>query len=162
MLELNTGRTGAKRQTLRAANPRDVLQRTIRLMPHASADEIMEQCWHSICDNSGMIRTMFEYWFANNFRSVTMPTPPSTTKSSDVQARTAAIVQQVKAKIAAEVKIALLNMAMPSGKTLADSTAEELQHLGGWALRVADRLQPGQTVAEAGLTEADLQTLYQG
>jgi hypothetical protein len=105
---------------------------------------------------------MFEYWFANNFRSVTMPTPPSTTKSSDVQARTAAIVQQVKAKIAAEVKIALLDMAMPSGKTLADSTAEELQHLGGWALRVADRLQPGQTVAEAGLTEADLQTLYQG
>jgi hypothetical protein len=67
----------------------------------------------------------------------------------------------VQARIAKDVSIALLDMVLPSGRTLAASTREELLYAGGWLVDVAGRLAPMQTVAEAGLTEDDLRSLYQ-
>jgi hypothetical protein len=52
-------------------------------------------------------------------------------------------------------------MMLPSGKTLRESTREEIAACGSGLARIAAELRPGQTVAEAGLTEDRRRELYE-
>lgn len=161
MLEVNTGKYGAKRQSIQPANPRDVLYKLIVATPDKSEDELMEDCWHKVHKNMAMYRTIYEYWFANNLRSLVLhaapDSPAAASKQRAAKANSAAAVRKLQDRI----MINLLGMIMPTGKTLAASRREELLAMGGWTQRVAAQMQPGQTVADAGLTEKALRQLYE-
>lgn len=181
---VEAGVTGAKRQSWRKGNPRDVLARLITDNPEASESEITDLMWQIVRHNTEQLGTIFEYWFANNYRSLKAKANPSgPTKTSaeteerkaeteerkaETAAATAAAVskisEQIEEKIAekveSRVRIVLLAMVLPTGKTVRESTREELAELGGWTQRVAEHMRPGQTVGEAGLSEDQLRALY--
>jgi hypothetical protein len=165
----DTGMIGAKRQSWSRANPRDVLKRVIDKKPDMEQDDAQEECWDMIRKDQQMIRTIFEYWFANNYRSLVINTKPNAPNgsaaspapaSSPKQELATAIRARIDEKIEHRVTIALLQMILPNGKELRLATREELLKVGGWMRRVADRLQPGQTVEEAGLSEQQLHEFY--
>jgi hypothetical protein len=191
--QIDTGTNGAKRQSWRRANPRDVLKRLIDradLSENKAEEKIANECWDILHRDQMQMRTVFEYWFANNYRSLiksgaagggsikTAPqpsSPPDATaptsaaqQPSEATAGTSSIAAKIREKIeekieeqvGARVKIVLLDMMMPTGKLLRYTTREELVDLDGWAQRLVERLQPGQTV-EAAFTEDDLRGLYQ-
>lgn len=159
----NPGTTGAKRQSWRRDNPRAVLKRVIDENPEMSEEENLAECWDVMHLDQAQLRTVFEYWHANNYRALIKAAPDpvrSQTRRQERAAKTQAFADKVKGQIKAQVRIVLLDMILPSGKPLRDSTREELLIVGGWAVRIADQLQPNQTVAEAGLSERQLRTLY--
>ena len=52
-----------------------------------------------------------------------------------------------------------LDLMMPNGKKLRHCTREEIGEDADWKLRMRDRLQPGQTPDEAGMTEEEVRDL---
>jgi hypothetical protein len=78
---------------------------------------------------------------------------PETTKQAELKA-------WVDHIIATKVNIKLMDMILPSGKTVGDSTHEELAESGGWLIRVAAIVPPGQTTKQAGITEERLVELH--
>jgi hypothetical protein len=162
--QIDTGITGAKRQSWRKANPRDILKRLLDADTELSEDEARNECWEKIHKDEGLLRSVYDYWFDNNYRSLVKPAPTpgaAQRRKAAVDAIAQNIGAQIEQKIEARVKIALLDMTLPTGKALRHSTREELTELGGWAARVAEKLAPSQTVAEAGLSEAQLRELYE-
>jgi len=166
--DLSSGTTSAKRNSWREANPTAILKRVIDDNPDASYEVIRDRTRAIIRGRekwwSEQLETIFEYWCWNNYRRLSKA-PPLTPEERAAQkaasdAAAAAIRQQIEAKIGERVQIALLEMILPSGKPLRESTREELVDLGGWAQRVAEEMQPGQTVADAGMTEERLRDLY--
>ena len=182
--EINMGVTGAKRQSWSRANPRDTLLRLIRENEGDSEDDIRVICWERLkqdvsarcggvdasiieaaLDNS-QLRTTFEYWFANNYRSLIHEEPQAREQRMRQRQVVAEEINKEAAQLASRIetviKKRLLGMIMPTGKTLRDSTREELLAMSDWTAAVATKLQPGQTVGEAGLTEDQLHELYPG
>lgn len=165
---ITSGITGAKRQSWRRANPRDVLKRLIDKNPDWTEDEALTECWDILHRDQQQMRTVYEYWFANNYRSLTQPHASPAPRTEAARQQTAQEVEktaqrirtQIDKKIEERVKIELLKMVLPNGKTLSETTREELIALGGWTEKVAQQLKPKQTVAQAGLTEAQLRALY--
>lgn len=157
-IQTELGVTGAKRQSWYKANPCDILLKLVN--QGYSEDEVRERCWNKVKDDQEMLRTIYEYWFRNNYRRLPGQHEYRARTDKQIAASAANLKRAVAARIEHEVKVRLLDLMMPTGKALRASNREELQATGGWAMRVADRLQPGQTVAEAGLTEEDLRTLY--
>lgn len=167
MEELNVGTIGAKRQSWKTHNPRDLLKEVMEA--HHGADRIaiyklFRERLREDSEAEEYIETMIEYWFANNYYSLVGPpprTPPNTTRS--VAQSADKIRAAVKKKIKEGAKIALLEMMMPNGKPLKDCTGHECRELSGrvgdWLAEVARRVKARQLVADA-LTEADLQAIY--
>lgn len=159
------GQTGAKRQSWRRSNPREVLKRLIDNDPSLTEAEASDACWQIVHKNSEQMATIFEYWFANNYRSLVHPAPrkPRPVRTPAQRAvLTSQIREQIERKIEERARIVLLEMILPTGKQLRDSTREELIACGGWLVRVAERLDPDQTVGEAGLSEDDIAEAYHG
>jgi hypothetical protein len=185
---LDQGVLGAKRQSWQRQNPRDTLLHFIQKNPNANEDTIRIECWEVLkrdvankakgvdkailfgaLDNS-QLRIAYEYWFANNYRSLVVK-PISTEEEREERrqqrearrqeaiAKAKKVVQSHNAKVEEKVKIQILSMMMPSGKTFGNSTKEELSACGGWMVNVAFRLKPGQTVLQAGIREEELRSL---
>ncbi len=154
-----------------------------------SFDVISNQCWDTVKEDEALLREIFDYWCWNNYRRLPdngslgqNPNPdhvyagpaaqwpsngPTPTKRSreEIQKETAIVKQNIvlalNKKIEEKVKIRLLTMIMPNGKMLLESVKEELEVCGGWFGQVAGKLKPGQTVAEANLSEDALKELYE-
>jgi hypothetical protein len=186
----DTGTTGAKRQSWKRANPRDVLKRIIDDHPEMSLADLQDECWGVLHHDEQLMQTVFEYWFTNNYRSLIKRAPspiieppswsppetePPETEPSEPPlgateppawspAATHRLAKAIRTKIDEKVEgiaIALLTMTMPNGKPFRQATREELLQAGGWMQRVADRLEPEQTVEQAGLSETQLRELYE-
>lgn len=163
---IDQGKNGAKRASWKRDNPREVLFRLLEKNPDASEDELADECWEIIRDDLGQLQTVYEYWFANNYRSLIRGAASPAERQarrSEKDKEVAAIAKNVSQKVAAIVEARVqitLATIMPTGKMLRDSTKEELQSIGGWALAVANKLKPGQTVAGARLTAAQISALY--
>lgn len=174
---IDTGITGAKRQSWKRNNPREVLKRLIDQYPDMSKDEIWDsfdaiwvEFWDIVQDDKNQYRTQSEYWYANNFRSLVEPRAkrtktttskprPTVSVNTITNAIDARLNDHIEKCVEDKVKIVLLDMEMPSGKTLGQSTREELLEFGDFARRVAKHLKPGQIVEQV-LSETDLKTLY--
>jgi hypothetical protein len=79
--------------------------------------------------------------------------------------KTAAAVKMAAVAIAKDaVTTALLDLPQPNGKKLRDCSDQECRTMGAkigpWLERIANRLQPGQTVGEV-LDEAEVRKLYE-
>jgi len=157
-VEISTGVTGAKRQSYASSNPRDVLLKVAKQLDDEG--EIREKCWLVVANDQNMLRTIYDYWFQNNYRSLALKEPRRKRTRKEIKAAVEKLQSQITTRVEREVKIRLLDMIMPSGKPLSNSSREELLISSSWTMRIAERLRPGQTVADAGLTEEELQRLY--
>lgn len=163
MTYLDTGTLGAKVQSWHGANPRELLKRVIDDNPGADRPALFALFKEALQDDDEYIAAIVEYWFANNYNSI-IHTPLSRPTNAATYERTVAdIKEQLGKKIKESAAIALLDMVMPNGKTLADCTGGECmtlrRNIGGWLLRVARRVKTDETVGST-LTEEQLQALY--
>jgi hypothetical protein len=172
------GVTGAKRQTGLSTNPRAELLKVISDNQSSAETQIFDIFWSHIVDRerfdetkaAGYFKTIFEYWFANNYRSVisgtTLPNE-RTERANATRSRTkemaASLSQGIEMAIERRAKIALLDMLLPNGKQLRHCTKQECSEIssnvGGFLAAVSDRVPDGKTVGEA-LSEKQLQDLY--
>ncbi len=160
---VDQGRTGAKRQSWRKGHVRDVLAKVVNDNPTATEDEIGERCWNIFNGNVEQLRTIFEYWFANNYRSLVTVKPSAADVRDRAIERVAVLRRQhdeiVNRKVRQEVK-ALLVVVLPIGKVVRDATKEELVEHGNVLSRWAGLLQPGQSIHQARLSMDQLESAY--
>lgn len=147
MTHMDMGVTGAKRQTWRRANPRDLLRRVVEENPKASNDELFKR-FNKLVDGAAddILETIKRYYFDNNVRSLLAP---DSLPARDLAAREvlrATVADTVKDKIEEKAKILLLEAIMPNGKPLRECTGRECRSMGGWLSEIGSKLKPSEVV----------------
>lgn len=174
MEAMEKGIYGAKVQSFSGSNPRDMLWKIIQENPSADKGKLLALFWDEVSDtdNVDYLRTVVEYWFSNNLQSIldaqgtklsagrTSTARPAGSAVAPVKSRAEvreeskqlqqAVYTEMKAKLDAVImdkaKMIALDLVMPTGKKLRDSTKTECAAAGGWYAAIADRLEPGQIV----------------
>jgi len=149
MTHVDTGITGAKRQSWKHDNPRDALKNIISDNPKAGKEELLEKFTQTVFQkyNRGLIETIIEYWFANNLNSLL-----NSNSKLKMEFSRPGQVSKVKEQIRERIKIAagvvLLDMIMPNNKPLRECTGAECTATGGWLLVLAKRMPPSAFVGK--------------
>lgn len=161
-MDINPGDTGAKRQSWDKYNARDLIRQEIKNNPKGTERAIAEAVWEIIKNERGYWKSIFEYWFTNNYRSfvvkrttehevVVEERPPHKRASANMFSHD---INNAKAQI----KTILMDQVLSTGKKLRDSTFGECATEGGWLLAVAKQGNPNAIVGKH-LTEKDLWAL---
>ena len=157
-MTIDTGTYGAKVQSWRRANPRDLLKRTIEELAGSSRAALLEAFRDKVLapEAEEYLDAVIEYWFSNNYHSlVENPYRP------EAVARRKSAVAGVKEKISRHVRkqvLLLLDTMLPNGKTLAATTFGECAKLGGNLSLIASMGEPKQRVGEV-LSDDELRNL---
>jgi hypothetical protein len=160
MTYIDTGITGAKRQSWRHDNPRDTLRNIIEGNPTAGKEKLLELFTDIVLKtkNQALLETIIEYWFANNLTSLLHSDSDLKKQFSNPD------VAKIKDKIRQRIKIAagvvLLDMVMPNKKRLADCTGAECAAVGGWLAMIAARMAPSQIVGKV-FAEEDIRAMLE-
>jgi uncharacterized protein YfaP (DUF2135 family) len=163
---LNTGILGAKVQSWKSANPRDILKRLMEENPRMEKPALLAALRHELLseDRIEYLDAVIEYWFSNNYHSLVAPRVSATRPSPAVakaakQEKIAAIRQKVERHIEEKVEARLLDFIMPSGKTLRDSTGADCAKAGGWLTKIAGKVNARQRVGNV-LSEEQVRKLF--
>jgi hypothetical protein len=159
------GVTGAKHQSWQRANPRDMLKRLIEKNPKANKDELFNLFCEAVENEPMIIEVIIEYWYINNYQS--LMAPRLTAKVATAYRReaiTTALKARATAVIEKKAKIILLDMVMPSGKKLRDTTfaacAELGERMGQWLSDLSVMGAPNQKIGSV-LTEDQVRQVYE-
>lgn len=149
-MQLETGTYGAKVQSWRRANPRDVLKALVESNPGADEGALLKMLRDRLEEDDGRdyLDSIVEYWFINNYNSLV---PRSPARRINVESVKAGIKKSA-------VKMVLMDLVMPNGRTLRDCTGGECAAFGGWYERIGAKVEAGQKVGEA-LSEKELHEL---
>lgn len=159
---LNTGIYGAKVQSWGKSNPRDILMTAISENRTANKAQLLTIVRDALLsdDHIDSLYAVIEYWFSNNYHSIVSQ---KSEDADDIKQRLSKvrsaeeekIKTNIQAKIRDEVKIILMEMIMPSGKTLRKSTGRECAMAGGWLNEVSKLIAPDEVVGDR-LTEEEI------
>lgn len=164
-MTLELGVYGAKVQSWRKVNPRDLLKGLIEKHPRLSQDRLLILLKEAATEDH--VESMIEYWFANNYRSliseITRP-PPATREDLDAKqaledSHISAAVTAMKDRIREEAQVMLLDMVLPNGKRLRECTFGYVAKLGGCLARIGAKGKTNQMVGKV-LSEAQVAKLY--
>lgn len=157
MTSLDTGTYGAKVQSWKRANPRDLLKRLIEEQPRADKETLFKAFRDQVRGDDGedFLDSIIEYWFANNYHSLTERPSPAPSKAAK-RARVEEIKATIKARAA---KMILLDMVLPNGKPLRDCTGRECAKAGGWFTKIAGQVKSGDIVGKV-MSETQVRKLY--
>ncbi|GEM_PF-5131432 len=165
MTSLDTGVYGAKVQSWRRSNPRDLLKRLIEENPGADKATIHKTFRDEVRGEDGeeYLDSVIEYWFSNNYHSLVDPAPRRERPAAQKTDRVAEIREKVKTRIRQEAQIILLDMVLPNGKPLRECTGTECSQLGtkvgAWLTKIAGKVKPSEVVGDV-LDEAQVRKLY--
>lgn len=163
MTSLDTGIYGAKVQSWRRANPRDVLKQIIDSAADPRDKSKVLSAFREIVlgeDGEDYLDSIIEYWFANNYNSLIDERIRPKRRESTVK-QTAAKVAEFKEKVTTRIReeaLFLLDTMLPNGKALRDSTFGECAKIGGVLSQIATMGKPGQIVGRV-LSDASLRKL---
>lgn len=177
--------TGAFRSSWRARNPRAILEALVAAHPQKEGqpDRAYEADLLLLFDaetrkedekaekagKEGPIRTIFEYWLANNYRSLKRAMADASPEVVRLRKQEAEKITQdvraaVNAKIKSEARVMLMDLMMPNGRRLRNCTGRECTKLGSsvgrWLSLIGKSIEPTQRVGEA-LSEDKLHELYE-
>lgn len=163
---LDTGTYGAKVQSWKSANPRDLLRQIIEENRGADQPALLALTRERLLAEDAIdhLEAVIEYWFANNYRSLVERPSIAPRDVKKAKAVRAAAVESVKAKvkdrIVEEAQAMLLDIVtLPSGKTLRDSTGKDCAKAGGWLSKIAEKVGPKQRVGSA-LSEEEVRVVW--
>jgi hypothetical protein len=147
---ITPGIKGVTRSTWRdATHLRGMLLKLITQNPDATRDDLEEMYLAKAKKKSALVDEALRRAFDNDLARVQQPARPQRrTSATDV----AAVADNVKS-------IVLLDLILPTGKALRDSTGKECNRAGGWLMKVAERVGDRGVVGEK-LSEADLAAIF--
>jgi hypothetical protein len=154
MTSMEVGSYGATRQSWRSKNPRDALKKLIDSNPTSDQLELLNEFEKIARSDDGYLSVIIEYWFTNNFRSLTTH---SVVDAKRQRAKLAKASAHLTKKIKEKVEIELLKLIMPNGKPLAQCTGLECVKFGGWLSNIGKRVG-AKNVGDV-LTESELRDL---
>lgn len=164
MEPLKTATYGAKIQSFRSGNPRDLLRRIIEEDPSASKVELLKACRDEIIKDEDMVDAVIEYWFSNNYHSLIGQKSTTCDAQQKRRQSISEVATNIKERIEERAQMLLLDMILPNGKALRDCTGRECANLGNrigqWLKRVSAEIRPTQRVGDA-LSEERVRQLYQ-
>jgi hypothetical protein len=163
---VETGITGAKRQSWKAASPRDLLAKVVERYPNSN-ERFIRDMWERLIDedSSGKyLAVVKEYWFANNYRSLVIASPVDKPKrDAAIQRKAAAIKTGITAKIEEKAKIILLDMVMPNGEKLRHCKISYCRKigpkLGRFFTEIGRKYKPSEVVGQV-LSEEEARQMY--
>ena len=160
MTSLDTGTYGAKVQSWRRANPRDLLKKLIEENPRVAKADLFKTFRDQIRGDDGeeFLDSIIEYWFSNNYHSLIERHPRNAAANkAEKRAKIAEITEKIKARVRQEA-LFLLDTVLPNGKALRDSTFGECAKIGGALSKIASKGKPGQIVGTV-LSDTQLRKL---
>jgi hypothetical protein len=158
---VDLGTTGAKQTSWEKRNARELVARIVTENP-AADDESLFQIFANEC--APYFMEICRYYFANTLRAIrprsvgpaVIRTPVTEAEVAEVAAIKTEAKQKAKAVITERV---LLDIILPNGKMLRDSTGSECIQAGGWLTRVGKLVQPNEKVG-AVLTEKEVKAVF--
>lgn len=153
MKALDNGRYGAKVQSWSKSNPREILLGVINKMPGRERQEIFDEFWEKVKLDEAILMTIAGYWFTNNYYSLL---DESGTRKKLNPLNIDEIKKTIKRRAAA---IIFLDMVLPTGKKLRNSTGRECSKAGGLFLAIAKKVKPTDIVGRK-LSEADVKKIF--
>jgi hypothetical protein len=158
MTHVDTGITGAKRQSWKHDNPREVLISIIDQHPSAAKEELLEIFTQSVLEKGRrtLLETIIEYWFANNLHSLL--NSDSGLRKQFSAPQVSKIKEQIRERIKIAVGVVLMDMILPNKKRLRDCSGAECSAVGGWLSVVATRMSPSEIVGKK-FSEEDVRAM---
>jgi hypothetical protein len=154
MVHIDLGVTGAKRQSWRKANPREILRRLVEDNPHAGIDELFAKFRKVLAKaEDEMQETVDRYYFDNNVRSLqAIVDPKAGARKAASRERAAELRKRVEENITTAIQQKaeriLLDSIMPNEKPLRDCTGLECRQMGGWLAGIGAKLKSEQRVGD--------------
>lgn len=149
---IDLGTTGAKVQTWEKHNARELLKRIVE-EHQGESDEALFHAFNAEC--APYFMEIVRYWFANNLRALVGPTRRDPRLNVDRVAAAAEIAAAAKGRVEAM----LLDLVLPSGNMLRDSTFGECATAGGFFAKLAKKGQPHERVG-AVLSEKEVRAVW--
>ena len=149
MTMIDTGTLGAKRQSWRQGNPRELLKRVIDDLGTTDRERLMREFFDQVFipGNRPVLESIVEYWFSNNLDSLLVHVPTDRQLArTRTRERTKKVSQEIVERLTLVAGKMLLDLMLPHGKTLKDSTGTECLAIGGWLKTVGSRMQPDELV----------------
>lgn len=168
MTNLDTGIQGAKRQSFKEGNARQLYIDLERKHPDAAADELDDLFFDLITldRHVASLRQALAYFSSNTRFALKRereaprriaPAAPAPVRAAERAQRVVALSEKIKANA---TRMVLLDLTLPSGKQLRDATGKECIAAGGWFVAVGEQIGPRGKVGDK-LTEEQLHKLAQ-
>lgn len=164
MTNVDTGITGAKRQSFHEESPRDLLKRLMKANAKLSEEDLLILFARKVNDNPKYLPAIIEYWFANNHRSLTTrPQSPQQRRQDETTRRQKidTLKQGYKEQL---TKLAFLAMVLPNGKELRECTGSECRKMapkvGAFLAKLGKELKPNQKVGDVYASDDALAKLW--
>jgi type I site-specific restriction endonuclease len=153
MVHMDLGTTGAKRQSWRKDNPRELLKRLVEENPQADNEELFHKFRVALAKGSDELNESVErYYFDNNIRSLMEKPLVTKQKREQMEREREKIAERIEKKIEEKIDEAatrkLLDAIMPNEKPLRDCTGSECKQMGGWLSGIGEKLGADQVVAD--------------
>lgn len=159
-MDMNLGTRGATVTSWSESSPRDLLRRIVEENPRAGKEELGTLFRDAMMaeENKDFLEAAVEYCFANTWHSLARPTRPK------AAARQREAIEHAKATIKIKAtQMVLLDLALPHGKTLGQSTGGECKllapRMGKWLANIAKEVAVDAIVGDT-LTEERVRSLY--
>lgn len=119
---------------------------------------VRERDWQGENDLSLIIADYFE----RNYRRF-MPAPAAPKKTANQKQAAKALVEEKKAQVVSMIQkkaeLMLMDIVLPNGKTLRESTGADCRKVGGWMAEICKAVKPQQVVSDV-LSEHGVRHLY--
>jgi hypothetical protein len=138
MDEIDHGVTGAKVQSWKKMSARSLLDEIVRSHPGLDEEGLLH-LFEAEC--APYFPEIVAYWVRNNLRAL----KPKQANGTAPEAR-AAQQEQIETKVAERIvevtaKLQILSLMLPSGVTVGDATADQLDEAGGQYCKLAAKLR---------------------
>jgi len=165
MTHIDQGTLGAKRQSWRQGNPRELLKRIIDELGTTDRDRLLGEFTEQalLPGNRPILETVLEYWFSNNLNSL-MERSTLASSRTLARARTRERTEQVSKDIVRQLTVVaghmLLDLMLPHGKALKETTGSECLAIGGWLAHIGGKMKPDDLVG-AVYSEEQLRKIFE-
>lgn len=163
MTTLDTGTYGAKRISFAETTYRDLVAKLMAKDPGASIDDSFATFLEEIEKprNRKHLMSALEYAHANAYVALHKPQPrkPTPAQAAQEKKQQVALVEQHKQIFKVKAfQIVMLDLVLPTGKALRDSTGKDCAKAGGWLAAIAKKIKPADIVGKV-LSEAEVRQL---
>jgi hypothetical protein len=157
-MHTTTAKTGAAAVSRVAQrNPMEVLTSLVEGDPTAGADRLFRSWLDIVREDEDLFIPALRHTFTNMLSCLDRDKRRGTVRAVPVAAQRQ-LVEQVKERV---VQVILMNLTLPSGKLLRDSTFKECASAGGFFARISKQGKPNQVVGKT-LTEDHLRRAWNG